>query len=277
MQEAAMLDVYHGREPERWWLMRRAATLLLVGPLVMGALLYAVIFHLLPALPLWPVMVLLLAAFGGYLTLGLYSWLRHWRLRKNAVGDRSGNQVLLREHPDMVLLLLACIVLLLLAGVAINLASPAVLARLPEQFLCLLGLAAVRIALWCYGGRSKKAMEARLPVAWYWRWPVLVGLGAAAVATVPAWLVVITTLVNVARGEAILVIQVNEPFPEVYVDRKKVAVPWREGGKTAEIDVKAGRRYVELTKVGFSYYAEALPLREGGRELLQVKLRRENR
>jgi hypothetical protein len=38
-----MLGVYHGRESERWWLMRRAATLLLVGPLVMGALIYAVL------------------------------------------------------------------------------------------------------------------------------------------------------------------------------------------------------------------------------------------
>jgi hypothetical protein len=220
-------------------------------------------------------MVSLLAAFAGYLT--FHSWLRPWRLRKNAVEDMSGNQVLPREHPGTVLLLLAGIVLLLLAGVAINLASPAVLARWPEQFICLLGLSAARIALWCYGGRPKKAMEARPPTAWYWRWPVVVGLGAAAVATVPAWLVVITTLVNVGRGRAILVIQVNEPYPEVYLDRKKVAVPWRNGGKTAEIDVKAGRRYVELTKVGFSFYAEALPVREGGRELIQAKLRREDR
>jgi hypothetical protein len=48
----------------------------------------------------------------------------------------------LRDHPGLVLLVLGC--------VAINLASPLVLARWPEQLICLMALIGVKLAFWLY-------------------------------------------------------------------------------------------------------------------------------
>jgi hypothetical protein len=57
----------------------------------------------------------------------------------------------LRDYPGAVLLLLA--------WVAVNLASPQVLARWPEQLICLLALVGIRLAFWLY---SFQPIEARL-------------------------------------------------------------------------------------------------------------------
>jgi serine/threonine protein kinase len=57
------------------------------------------------------------------------------------------------------------------------------------------------------------------------------------------WAVVVF---RVTTAEGILVVQVNEPDPEFYVDGEKVTVAWQNGGLKAEVGFKPGTRKVEL-------------------------------
>src|SRR5262249_40163340 len=67
--------VFRGREPGKFWLTRKGATLLLAGPSVAAAFVCAFLLNRRPDLPLWaPVMVFLLIALAVYLGAGLYWW-----------------------------------------------------------------------------------------------------------------------------------------------------------------------------------------------------------
>jgi hypothetical protein len=72
--------------------------------------------------------------------------------------------------------------------------------------------------------------------------------------------------------EGILVVEVNEPNPDVYVDGDKVRVTWANGGKQAEIQVKPGRRKVEVKKDGFTAHGQMVEIAEGKRAVLTAKL-----
>jgi hypothetical protein len=77
---------------------------------------------------------------------------------------------------------------------------------------------------------------------------------------------------RVKTPEGILIVEVNEPTPEVYVDDEKVPVTWDNSGKKAEIPVKPGTRKVEVKKNGFSVDGKELTFKEGGREIFQARL-----
>src|SRR5439155_19111415 len=68
--------LFRGREPGGWQLTPEGATLLVAGPLVAAALVYAVFCNLWHNLPAWPVTAFLLAALAVYLAAGLSSWVR---------------------------------------------------------------------------------------------------------------------------------------------------------------------------------------------------------
>jgi hypothetical protein len=70
--------VFQGREPGRWGLTRQGTTLLLAGPPVTAALLYAICLNLWPTLPWQPVIVFLSVALAVYLAAALYWW---WKPR----------------------------------------------------------------------------------------------------------------------------------------------------------------------------------------------------
>jgi tRNA A-37 threonylcarbamoyl transferase component Bud32 len=74
--------------------------------------------------------------------------------------------------------------------------------------------------------------------------------------------------------EGILVIETNEPSPEIYVDGEKVTVTWDDGGKKAEIRVRPGTRKVEVKKDGLSAYGEEVTLEEGGRTIVTARLQK---
>jgi hypothetical protein len=65
-----------GREPGGWRLTLRGTTLLLAGPPVAAALIYAIFRNVWHDLPMWPVTGLLLTALIVYLTAALSWWLR---------------------------------------------------------------------------------------------------------------------------------------------------------------------------------------------------------
>jgi serine/threonine protein kinase len=81
-------------------------------------------------------------------------------------------------------------------------------------------------------------------------------------------------LIRVRTPNGILVIEVNEANPDVFVDGEKVTVTWANGGKQAEIQVKPGTREVQVKKDGFSAFGRQVELEEGGRTVLTAKLMR---
>ena len=76
--------------------------------------------------------------------------------------------------------------------------------------------------------------------------------------------------VRIAGG--ILVVQVNAPSPDLYVDGEKVSVVWQDGGVKAEIRARPGAHKVELKKGGFRVYGEEVTLEDRGRTLLVARL-----
>jgi serine/threonine protein kinase len=80
---------------------------------------------------------------------------------------------------------------------------------------------------------------------------------------------------RVKTPEGTLVVEVNVPSPDVYVDGRKVTVSWDEGGKRAEIRVPVGRREIAVTKDGFAAYGEKVALSEGGSRVLSATLEKE--
>jgi formylglycine-generating enzyme required for sulfatase activity len=74
-----------------------------------------------------------------------------------------------------------------------------------------------------------------------------------------------------------LVIEVNEPGAEVYVDGERVAVAWAAGGTRAEIRVKPGTHQVNVKKDGFSVDGKELTFKDGDRVVFTARLLPEHR
>jgi WD40 repeat protein len=79
--------------------------------------------------------------------------------------------------------------------------------------------------------------------------------------------------VKTADG-SVLVVEVNEPNPDVFVDGEKVTVTWGDGGKRAEVGIRPGTRKVEVKKDGFTAYGEEVEFQEGKRRVLTARLDR---
>jgi hypothetical protein len=73
-------------------------------------------------------------------------------------------------------------------------------------------------------------------------------------------------------NEGILVVEVNEPNAEVFVDGNKATVTWADGGKKAEIRIPPGRHEVEVKKDGFTVHGEKVDIEEGKRRVLSARL-----
>jgi WD40 repeat protein len=73
-------------------------------------------------------------------------------------------------------------------------------------------------------------------------------------------------------AEGVLIVQVNEPSPDVYVDGSKMAVTWEDGGKTAVIRLRPGTRKVEVKKEGLSAFGEEVDVQPGRHRVVTVRL-----
>jgi hypothetical protein len=82
---------------------------------------------------------------------------------------------------------------------------------------------------------------------------------------------------RVKTPEGTLVVEVNVPNPDVYVDGGKVTVRWDEGGKRAEIRVRPGTRQVKVTKDGFAAFGKRVELSDGQRRVLTARLEQQPR
>jgi formylglycine-generating enzyme required for sulfatase activity/serine/threonine protein kinase len=81
-------------------------------------------------------------------------------------------------------------------------------------------------------------------------------------------------VIRLRTADGILVVEVNEPNPDVYVDGQQVTVTWDSGGHKAEIAVKPGTHQVEVKKGGFTAAGETVTLEDHGRKVLTASLRR---
>ena len=97
-----------------------------------------------------------------------------------------------------------------------------------------------------------------------------------------AGMLVVAVLVLWAAGvfkiktrEGILVLEVNEPDAEVFVDGDSVSVTWgkgEKGARTATINVPPGEHKIKVTKDGYSVVARKLTFKEGEREIFKARL-----
>jgi serine/threonine protein kinase/formylglycine-generating enzyme required for sulfatase activity len=79
-------------------------------------------------------------------------------------------------------------------------------------------------------------------------------------------------LIRVRTADGTLIVQVNEPNPDLYVDGEKVSIAWQNGGVKAEVGVKPGTRMVELKKDGFRVFGQEVTLEDHGRTVLVARL-----
>ena len=78
--------------------------------------------------------------------------------------------------------------------------------------------------------------------------------------------------VKVPTKEGTLVIEVNEPEAEVFVDGATAEVTWDKGKTRATVQVKLGERQVEVKKDGFFVAGKKITFKEGDRELFNATL-----
>jgi hypothetical protein len=106
------------------------------------------------------------------------------------------------------------------------------------------------------------------------REPVVAGLGGALFVVLTAWLFSILSgvVLKVRTPEGTLVVEVNEPDPEIFVDGQKVTVTRGENGKIAEITVRPGTHQVEVKKDGFTAYGDRVTLEDQGRKTITAFL-----
>jgi serine/threonine protein kinase len=101
----------------------------------------------------------------------------------------------------------------------------------------------------------------------------LIGAGIAGGVLLIGLLVLLASGVfRVKTPEGTLVVNVNVPNPDVYVDGRKMTVSWDDGGKRAEIRVQPGTRQVKVTKNGFAVFGKQVELSDGEHRVLTARL-----
>jgi formylglycine-generating enzyme required for sulfatase activity/predicted Ser/Thr protein kinase len=118
--------------------------------------------------------------------------------------------------------------------------------------------------------KAKQSRVAKAPPPWK-KWPILAG-AAAGILLAGLLLLWAVGVFKVKTPDGILVVEVNEPNAEVFVDGARMTVSWNDGGTKAEIHVKPGSRKVEVKKDGFSVDGKELTVKDGDREVFTARL-----
>ncbi len=85
------------------------------------------------------------------------------------------------------------------------------------------------------------------------------------------------TVLRVKTPQGTLVVEVDVPNPDVYVDGGKMTVRWDDSGKKAEIRVRPGTREVRVTKDGFAAFGERVELSDDQRRVIRARLEQQPR
>jgi Protein kinase domain/Domain of Unknown Function (DUF1080) len=102
-----------------------------------------------------------------------------------------------------------------------------------------------------------------------WMIPGAVAAGIALVA-IGLWA---GALFRIKAKDALLVVEVNEPNAEVFVDGERMAVPWADGDKTTVIRVQPGTHKVEVKKDGFTATGTDIAVEARGRVVFPAQLK----
>jgi WD40 repeat protein len=115
-------------------------------------------------------------------------------------------------------------------------------------------------------GKPKKAA----PLMWLW----LPAVGLVLMLLLAGGLVLFTVGVFWAKssGTGILVVEVDEPDADIYVDGDKMSPRWSHGGKRAELRIKSGTHKVEVKKDGFAAFSEVADLQDGKEFVLRAQV-----
>jgi hypothetical protein len=112
--------------------------------------------------------------------------------------------------------------------------------------------------------------------AWWKRPPVLAGAGAAVlVLAAGAWLlagVVFKTKVKTADGEALVVLEIDQPGAEVLVDGETITVNVPGDNKPVEITVPPGKHTLQVKKGEFVAFTREIELAAGRSPPIKVRL-----
>jgi WD40 repeat protein len=105
------------------------------------------------------------------------------------------------------------------------------------------------------------------------RWWPAAGIAAALAAVlIGLWA---GGVIRLRSPDGILVVEVNEPNPDVFVDGDRMTVAWDKGGKKATIRIKPGTRKVEVKKEGFTVHGEEVEVKDGERHIFTARLQRD--
>src|SRR5262249_42379144 len=102
-------------------------------------------------------------------------------------------------------------------------------------------------------------------------WPAIIGAAACLAVLIGLWA---NGGIRVRTPDGVLVVNVNEPGAEVFVNGQEVEVSWEDGRKKATIRVKAGTKDVEVRvgKIGFTGTGGKVTFDDAGRAVFHAEL-----
>jgi WD40 repeat protein/tRNA A-37 threonylcarbamoyl transferase component Bud32 len=125
----------------------------------------------------------------------------------------------------------------------------------------------------------KKAKPARkeakpVPRAWYRRWPVLAGAGAAVLALGLGAVLLAAVVIKILTpdGKAYVVLEIDQPGAAVSVDGQQLTVTVPGDDKQFKISVSPGQHRLVISKDGFEARTQEIELKAGGSVTIKVRL-----
>jgi serine/threonine protein kinase len=126
------------------------------------------------------------------------------------------------------------------------------------------------------GGRKPGRKGLQTPAAWWQRPGPLAGLTAAVLALcLGVWLlvgVIFKAKVKTPDGEALVVLEIDQPGAEVLVDGEQITVNVPGEDKPIEIRTTPGRHQLQISKDGFTAFTREIELRSRKSESIKVRL-----
>jgi hypothetical protein len=120
---------------------------------------------------------------------------------------------------------------------------------------------------------GKKGKAAKPVPAARWKRPVvLAGAACAALAILVLASVIVKALVKSPDGDAVVVVEVDQPGAEVLVDEGKIAVKVPDDNQPVEIKLVPGQHKLRISKDGFEAIAKDLELKAGRSAPIRVRL-----
>jgi hypothetical protein len=111
------------------------------------------------------------------------------------------------------------------------------------------------------GGRKKRGTASKLPY--------LIGGGLLLAALFSVLLVV---MLQGKPKDGVLVVEVDQPGAEVYVDGRRHAITRPDGKEPVSIKVQEGSRQLKVVKGGFETFTREVTVKPGGKENVRVRL-----